>query len=361
MAANNTDHGRGTPPVFIPCRNLPDNSENGIQYTVRELCAAAEKTSGYNSVIGAQKIGGLWRIYPKSADNRAKLLLKGIEVRNLTVNPFDKNPYIVKTPDGEKEVQTTKLIIGNLPISYSNDEIERKLVQLGCEPQSKLMMERDRDERGGLTRWLTGRRFVYIRIPDRALPEKISIGSATATLYHREQKNKPENSTCSRCFTKGHLASSCTNDIVCRTCKQPGHKSGHPSCPLPTDSNSSSTVVNRPQTSGTPAPAPDSADVEPDQGKTTAATTTTTTTTATLPPPATPLKPGSRRGRDSTQSTLNFQGRSQSVPREKRPRSSPTQQPDSAKAARTGDLPAQPRDPNNQEVPAQEGRGPAVT
>ena len=49
MAANNTDQGRGKPPVFIPCRNLPDNTENGFQYTVRELCAAAEKTSGYNS------------------------------------------------------------------------------------------------------------------------------------------------------------------------------------------------------------------------------------------------------------------------------------------------------------------------
>ena len=282
--------------MFIPCRNLPDNTENGIQYTVRELCATAEETSGYNSVIGAQKIGGLWCIYPKSADNRAMLLLKGIEARNLTVNPFDKNTYIVKTPDGEKEVQTTKLIIGNLPISYSNDEIERKLLQLGCEPQSKLMMERDRDERGGLTRWLTGRRLVYIRIPDRAVPEKISIGSAAATLYHPEQKNKPENSTCSRCLTKGHLASSCTNDIVCRTCNQPVHKSCHPSCQGPTDSNSSSTVVDRPQTSGIPAPAPDSGDVEPDQAKTTAATRTTTTTTATLPPPATPLKPGSRRG-----------------------------------------------------------------
>ena len=118
MAANNTDQGRVTPPVFIPCRNLSDNIENGIQCTVHERCAAAEKTSGYNSVIGAQKIGGLWRIYPKSADNRAMLLLKGIEVRNLTVNPFYKNPYIAKTPDGEKEVQTTKLIIGNLPTSF---------------------------------------------------------------------------------------------------------------------------------------------------------------------------------------------------------------------------------------------------
>ena len=115
MTANITNQGRGMLPVFIPCRNLSDNTENGIRYIVRELCAVAEKTSGYNSVIGAQKIGGQWRIYPKGADNRAMLLLKGIEVRNLTVNPFDKNPY-VKTPDGKKEVQTTKLIIGNLPI-----------------------------------------------------------------------------------------------------------------------------------------------------------------------------------------------------------------------------------------------------
>ena len=67
---------------FIPCRNLPDNTENGIQYTVRELCATAEETSGLQTrSIGAQKIGGLWCIYPKSADNRAMLLLKGIEAR----------------------------------------------------------------------------------------------------------------------------------------------------------------------------------------------------------------------------------------------------------------------------------------
>ena len=64
MATNNTDQGRGTPPVFIPCGNLPDNTENGIQYTVREPGAAAQKTRGYNSVIGAQKIRGLWRTYP---------------------------------------------------------------------------------------------------------------------------------------------------------------------------------------------------------------------------------------------------------------------------------------------------------
>ena len=72
-------------------------------------------------------------------------------------------------------MKTTKVIIGNLPISYSNEEIERKLIQIGCQPHSKLMMESDRDDRGGLTRWLTGRRFVYVKIPDRPLPENLFV------------------------------------------------------------------------------------------------------------------------------------------------------------------------------------------
>ena len=231
MSATSTEDSRGTPPVFISCRALPDNE--GKPLTVHEICAAAEKTSGYNSVIGAQRIGSLWRVYPRTQGNRASLLLNGFELRNRLISPNDKNPFIVRTPEGEKEAPTTKLIIGNLPISYSNQDIETKLRQLGCELQSKMMMERDRDENGGLTRWLTGRRFAYMKIPDRPLPEKINIGPATATLYHREQKATAEYSTCSRCLTPGHRATTCTSEVVCIACKQPGHKKGHPSCPLP--------------------------------------------------------------------------------------------------------------------------------
>ena len=117
---------RGTPPVFVPCRNLPDNGDTDNPYTVREICAAAEKTSGYNTIIGAQRIGGLWRIYPRTMDSRVTLLLKAIELRHHTMNLFDKNPFIVRTPQGEREAPTTKLIIGNLPISYSNEDTQRK-------------------------------------------------------------------------------------------------------------------------------------------------------------------------------------------------------------------------------------------
>ena len=144
------------------------------------------------------------------------------------------------------------------------------------------------------------------------------------TLYHREQKNKPENATCSRCFTKGHLASSC------RTCRHPSHKSGYSSCSKgTTESSSSSTLVEQPQTLGTSPPAPDSGDIDPVEGKTTAATTTTTTTTVTLRLAVV--------ADDSQHSRLSGSRADFSLcPVRNAHAASPTQQPDSAKAARTG-------------------------
>ena len=326
MASNAavTVEDRGIPPVFVPCRNLPDCGDRDKPYSVHEICAAAEKTSGYNTIIGAQRIGGLWRIYPRTMDSRTTLLLKGLEIRHHTVNLFDRNPFIVLTTQGEREAPTTKLIIGNLPISYSSDEIERKLVQIGCEPHSKLLMERDRDEKGGLTRWLTGRRFVCIKIPVRPLPEKINIGPATATLYHQEQKQTPENAVCSRCLTTGHRTSTCVNDIVCRTCKKPGHKRGHPSCSLTQeDSDRNQQPDPSPQD---PVPGTPTTDSSPAVRPSTASKT---------PATQSPTAGTQRRGRDTrTQSRLNFQSRSLSRSREKRSRSSPPLHREFAKTAR---------------------------
>lgn len=337
------------PPVFIPCRNLPDsNNTEASQYSVRELCAASEKTSGYNSMIGAQRIGGLWRLYPKSFEHRNALLSKGISIRNIRVTPFDKNPFLVRSPNPnaqggfvEREAPTTKVIIGNLPLSYSNDDIERKLVQLGAEPHSKLMMERERDEKGGLTRWLTGRRFVYVKVPSHPLPDKFSVGPATATLYHREQKQNPENATCSRCLTKGHRAATCNKDIVCRTCQQPGHKSGHQDCTLAPNPNDQRNDDLSPQ-AGTQAQATPVQTQQP----------TSSLILAEFPTPASPqpnspvLAATKPRGRSaSLQSRFAFRSRSQSRSRDKRPLSDVTSPPaaESAKSARVEDPSADPK------------------
>ena len=138
--------GYGLSPVFILSRSLPpDNDE---PYTVHELVLLQNKTSGFNSVLGAQRMGGVWRLHPKSEDSRTKLLLEGIVVRRHSETTHDKNPFIVQASDG-KEIPTAKLIIGNIPLSYSNDEREGTLVTLGCRSRSKMLVERDRDEGGG--------------------------------------------------------------------------------------------------------------------------------------------------------------------------------------------------------------------
>ena len=108
-------------------------------------------------------------------------------------------------------------------------------MKAGCKPHSKMLMARDRDEKGGLTRWLTGKRFFYIKIPSHPLLSQLHTGPCKATLYHYERKaaRQQQSATCNRCLIPGHSASSCQSDIVCRECRKPGHKRGDPVCPLP--------------------------------------------------------------------------------------------------------------------------------
>ncbi|KAL8618388.1 hypothetical protein ACOMHN_050156 [Nucella lapillus] len=89
-------HGEGVAtvqPVFLLNKLLPAAHE--VNYSVAEICAAAEKTSGFDSIEGAQWIGGLWRLYPKTVDARVALLTRGIVLRGISVQPRDKNPFIV--------------------------------------------------------------------------------------------------------------------------------------------------------------------------------------------------------------------------------------------------------------------------
>ena len=48
-------------------------------------------------------------------------------------------------------------MIGNIPKSFSNDEIVNCMEKVGVKSGWKLMGERDRDDNGKLTTWKTGR------------------------------------------------------------------------------------------------------------------------------------------------------------------------------------------------------------
>ena len=159
--------------------------------------------------------GGLWRIYPRDKGGRQKLVLQGMTGRGVQVTVKDKNPYLVRSLDAkEEETPATKVIVGNVPISFS-DQILKSVHELGCTLRSKLILERDRsklildrdrsklildrdrsklildrdrDEKGKLTHWLTGRRINYVSVPRDPLPKLIQVGPFKASVYHREQK-----------------------------------------------------------------------------------------------------------------------------------------------------------------------------
>ena len=268
-------------PVFIHSRSLPP--DNTKSFTVHEICSACEKMCGHNSIVGAQKIGSLWRIYPSTNDSRVKLLISGFKLRGYSITVCDKNPFVIVTANGEEEVKTTKLTVGNLPISFSNKEIEEMIIKLGAKPRSQLFMERDRDESGGLTRWLTGRRFMYIEVPTRPLPNKVDLGLFKASLFHIEQKVN-QTKQCSQCLQPGHFTSNCPNEVICLACKRPGHKRGSPSCSVVVDPDALP-----------PPPSP------PPSNLTTPTSQSLPTTDSILPPPP-PSSPSQRAGRPGSRS-----------------------------------------------------------
>lgn len=206
---------------------IPDHEDK--RPTVLEICLAAERVAGQGSVIGAQNIRSLWRIYPANKEARSELLVKGIRLRDAVLQVSNTNPFILRSETGE-EKPATKLWIDNIPISVAESEIQHSLRKIGCEFRSSIRLEHERDADNKLTRFLTGRRFVYITVPTTPLDKFVKISTFSAKLYHKEQKLAAKSVFCSRCLRSDHHVSQCSGDIVCKLCKQPGHKRGDAAC-----------------------------------------------------------------------------------------------------------------------------------
>ena len=264
--------------LFLLRLDLPAN--DSLKQDTLEICLAAEKVSGTETILGAQEIRGLWRVYPLTRTARNKLLVDNLTLRQQTVQVYNKNPFIVRGGSGE-EVPVTQVWISDIPISVDGKDIETALVRLGCVLRSSLINEKIRNKDGKLTRFLTGRRFVFVNIPEGPLERTVKIGGFTARLYHKEQpmadpqrttcsrclerghrlyhkeqpradpqratcprclerghrlyhkeqpRADPQRATCPRCLERGHRVSACPNSIRSKECRQEGHKRGDAVC-----------------------------------------------------------------------------------------------------------------------------------
>ena len=225
---NSTDNKRGDSykeksplPVFIKAENLPGD------VTVYEICAAAEEISGPVTIDGAICISGLWRISPLYEASRIKILASGIPIRGTTVGVENINPFTLR---GNDESASTKLYIGNLPFSYSSETIKKHLQAAGLTLRSNIVWEKARGPDGSLSDWKTGRRMVWINIPQKPINKFMRMGNGfSAIIYYKEMKDSRK---CNKCLQFGHIAKFCEREEVCFTCQKPGHRKGDPQCDL---------------------------------------------------------------------------------------------------------------------------------
>ena len=207
-------------PVFIMSKYLPDKID------VITMCRSAEAISGVGSVKGAYGDGGLWRIYPKTAVARALLLSKGITINRQRIQPESINPFILQGSDSE--IPATRLSVGPLAFSYSDEFIIRNLESLGLRLRSKLVWENERFRDRTMSDWNNGKRFVWIDLPETPPKEFVNFGSAKVKLFYREMKE--QRTRCYNCQQFGHRAADCPNDPVCFACGEVGHKKDDPIC-----------------------------------------------------------------------------------------------------------------------------------
>ena len=196
-------------PLFLINSDVDQNDKYLDTY---EICTAVnEVVCNADLINGAQRIGGLWRIYFNDDTARAQVLCTGISLRDTQITLKDKNPFLY--PDHEL-VESTRLYIRNIPLSYDNSVILNSLKNMGVDMLGPLKYARARTPGGQLTNFKTGDRFVEIKVPNEPLPKKKSMGMFEASLYHKEQKQSQKEIECGNCKEKGHLRKDCTNEAV---------------------------------------------------------------------------------------------------------------------------------------------------
>ena len=157
-AASTSSTGASTslesmPPVYIKDRDIGSGSVTPIQ-----VCRAIAEVIGSSKLEGVQKVNNLWRIYTKDRAARLQLCVKQqLAVNGKLVQIYDRNPFV--TFHGlpmQKKIDNDKLTIKNLPLSVSNEEIEKLLNEKKVKLVSPVRYGLIRDDSGQATTYKSG-------------------------------------------------------------------------------------------------------------------------------------------------------------------------------------------------------------
>lgn len=207
--------GLSVEPLFLQQKDIPAS----VSVRSLDISLEASKAVGREHFLGSQNVRGIWRLYTKSREKRLELLTKGISLQGKSIPIYEANPRVTNVDN--PSVQVEKVVIKDLPISISNDEVKAFLQNKGLNLTSEPRYSKDRDEDGKLTSFLNGDRYVYAIAPiSPVVPPNAVIADQKCRVYHPSQKN------------------------LCKVCNISGHKTKDPSCPAYTPAQDIVTVVS---------------------------------------------------------------------------------------------------------------------
>ncbi|CAG2189688.1 unnamed protein product [Mytilus edulis] len=216
-----TDSLSSVKPVFVEesdvFSHIPKEATRGLFLTISEMYKAVGAVVPDRSVMGLQRIKGLWRIYLDTLKGKEFLLSEGLEIRGKSISIYSMNPR-VRIQENSTDV---KIRIKDVPLSADDGQILRALEGYNC-VILKHLRERLRYN-DMITNCQTGDRIVYCEGPlTSAIPKSIPIGKYRATVIYRGQQN--DNIKCNKCMELGHTTKNCENDWKCRICGESGHR-----------------------------------------------------------------------------------------------------------------------------------------
>lgn len=213
------------PPVFVKSKDVPD------YMTLHEydVYSCAKDVVGVQNVIGCQRIGGLWRIYVSSVEDRIKLITKRLTIRNQLVNVYSDNPFRTGIQSPEEEI--VRLTIKGIPLSKDNSGLEVFLQHYDVETTRPIQYAQIRNPvTKELTDAYSGDRIVYAKPLTKHIPRNCYIGNTKVIIYYDGQEVPKRDMLCTNCYSTEHYRSKCSSPTACKSCRKPGHTLGDDVC-----------------------------------------------------------------------------------------------------------------------------------